>query len=376
MSETAFTTEVSNDPASLPRALALAGMNETLRHIIFEALRKAEMEAEEPAQFRAQVRWPLVLSLMAQVGVHRVVMENGLVFEVSPDSRIEQALLLSLSARPDHVWEPQTTKLLVALVANGRDVIVGGAYIGDQALFIARVLADNYPARVVHAFEPMDHAFRGLLRNIQINHLGNVSAHRLSLWDGSERLGLAGHAGLASSLPVDEVPGGEIVESISINEYIKSQGSPPVGLIMLDTEGGEEKALRGASDLLSLSPGEAPDVIFELHRNFVDWSDGLTNTSIVRLLSSQGYNIFAIRDLHGNYPMMDQPIEVIPADSVYLEGPPHGFNLLASKDGRLIERLDLRVVRNVSPKLIPEKDPALHHPMGGFRFDQRPHVGI
>jgi FkbM family methyltransferase len=367
VAETPFTTEIDSRPESLPRALALAGIDESLRNKIFDALRRAELSAKQPQQFREQVRWPIVLSLLQQVGVHRILMSNGLVFEICPDSRIEQALLLSTSARPDHVWEPQTTKLLTALAAD--HVVVGGAYIGDQALFIARALAERNSTGQVHAFEPMDHAFRRLLRNIEINKLANVQAHRLALWDNAAELALAGHAGLASSVPVDHALGVEVVAGISIDEYLKRHDSPGVGLIMLDTEGGEERALRGARDLLSRAAGKAPQVIFELHRNFVDWSDGLLNTSIVKLLVGHGYHIYAIRDLHGNFSMTNQPIEVIPAEAVYLDGPPHGFNMLASKEPDIVARLHLRVVRHVSPKLIPEKDPALHHPVDGFRSD-------
>jgi hypothetical protein len=53
-------------------------------------------------------------------------------------------------------------------------------------------------------------------------------------------------------------------------------------------------------------------------------------------------------------------------DRVYLEGPPHGFNMLATKDRDLVGRLGLRIVENVSPKLLLDKDPALHHPLGGL----------
>src|SRR5437773_1775096 len=107
---------------ALAKALAAAGRNEALRNAMFEALRQAEAEAECPAAFRQQVRWPLLNALLADAGTHRVVLENGLVFEVAPDSRIEQALLLSPDAHPDHVWEPQTTRLLLALAAGAENV--------------------------------------------------------------------------------------------------------------------------------------------------------------------------------------------------------------------------------------------------------------
>jgi len=365
LSETLFTTEITSDPAELARALARAGANSRLRETIFEALRRAETEADDPASFREQVRWPLVMSLLGEGGTHKVRMKNGLVFEVGPDSRIEQALLLSLSAEPDHVWEPQTTRLLVALSAGAEHVIVGGAYIGDHVLFIARELAKQQPPGVVHAFEPMSHTFNRLVRNIELNDAANVRPHRLGLWDRRASLSLSGAAALASSLEGADGAGGAI-ESVSIDEYAQANELSSVGLIMLDTEGGEERALVGARELLSRPAGAAPHVVFEVHRNFVDWTNGLENTSVVRLMTENGYEVFAIRDLHGNRSMEGQPIEVIPVDRVYLEGPPHGFNMLASKDPEIVGRLSLRVVEGVSPKLLPEKDPALHHPLGGW----------
>ena len=84
---------------------------------------------------------------------------------------------------------------------------------------------------------------------------------------------------------------------------------------------------------------------------------------MVTFLTSQGYDVFAIRDFHNNYPMANEPIEVIPVDRVYLDGPPHGFNTLATRDGDLVQRLGLRIVRDVSPKLLLDKDPALHLPL-------------
>jgi FkbM family methyltransferase len=361
-----MTSEITIDSSMLARALAAAGKNEQLRSIIFDALREAEAAADDPKVFRDQIRWPLVLSLLSEVRNHRVVLENGLIFEVGPDSRIEQALLLSPVAHPDHVWEPQTSKLLTALATGVSHVIVGGAYIGDQVLLMARAAANCNPPGVIHAFEPMDHAFACLQRNLELNDLRNVVAHRLGLWDRSNvSLSVEGHLGLASSIPLEEgrIASGEVIESVKIDEYVESRRLSSVGLIMLDTEGGEEKALVGARALLARPWPDAPNVVFEVHRNFVDWTNGLENTSIVKLLTSQGYVVFAIRDFHDNIPMGEEPIEIIPVDCVYLEGPPHGFNLLATKDADLVRRLGLCVVKNVSPKLLLHKDPALHHPL-------------
>ena len=354
-----MSSEIVADNSILAQALAAAGKDQKLRNAVFDALRQAELESHDPAHFREQVRWPLILSLLSEAKTHSVVLENGLIFEVSPDSRIEQALLLSTEAHPDHVWEPQTTRLLTALAAETSNVIVGGAYIGDHVLFLARAVGK---AGVVHAFEPMQRPFDRLLHNLKVNDIQNVVANRMGLWDrGRVTLTVEGHLGLASSKPeAEDNTGGERIESISIDEYVESRQISPLGLIMLDTEGGEEKALAGASETIAK---DAPNIVFEIHRHFVDWSDGLEKTSIVEFLRSRGYSVFAIRDFHNNYRMADHPIEIIPVDRVYLDGPPHGFNALATTDPNLVQRLDLRIVENVSPKLLLHKDPALHQPI-------------
>ncbi len=373
-----MTSEIELDPASVVEALAAAGMRESLRRSIFEALRLAEVTAPDATHFRETVRWPVLCSMLRDVDVHRVELADGLVFEFRADSRIEKALLLSREERPDHVWEPQTTKLLVELARGADHVIVGGAYIGDHVLPIAKALGG---AGVVHAFEPMKHTFALLQRNVANNKLANVIAHRRALWDSTgEHLTLDGALALGSSVPVDDRPltnGSkpdepvEVVMSLAIGDYVQKQGLVGVDLIMLDIEGGEERALTGAAALLDLPPPHAPDVVFEVHRTFVDWSDGLENTALVQLMTTRGYTVYAVRDFHDNWSMVGEPIEVIPVDRVHLDGPPHGFNLLASKDADLVQRLDLRIVENVSPKLIVDRDPKLHHPVGGLKSSQR-----
>jgi FkbM family methyltransferase len=351
-----MSSEIIADLELLAPALATAGKNERVRNAVFAALRQAETEADDPALFREQVRWPLILALLAEAKTHRVVLQNGLLFDIGADSRIEKALLLSTEEHPDHVWEPQTTKLVTALAKGATNVIVGGAYIGDHVAFIARACAKTGK---VHAFEPSGHSYDRLLHHIELNNLRNVVAHRLGLWDISDvALQLEGDLALASSVPM--IDPASAFDSVSIDDYVGSEKLASVGLIMLDTEGGEENALHGARQTIAR---DSPNIVFEIHRNFVDWTNGLENTSIVTFLTAQGYDVFAIRDFHNNYPMAGMPVEIVPVRHVYLEGPPHGFNVLATKDPELIDRLQLKVVKDVSPKLLLHKDPALHQPL-------------
>lgn len=345
---------------SLPDATRFAA----LRGILLETLRLAEQVADCPHRFRIEVRRPMVRALLGPSERHQIRLAKGLVIEVGFDSRIEEALLLSSQAEPDHVWEPQTTKLLLALAKGAAHVIVGGAYIGDQVIFLAQSLASQLPHGIVHAFEPMKSAHARLLRNVQLNQFANVVVQQCGLWDINTNLQLVGPPALASASPVtgDALPT-EVVPAVSLDCYIAAQALDSVGLVMLDLEGGEEHALAGAQELLGRPWPQAPHLVFEVHRDYVDWSQGLENTSLVRHLMACGYRLWAIRDYQDNQPMGNIPVEVIPIDQVYLAGPPHGFNLLASKEHDLVERLQLRVVTHVSPKLLHGKDPALHQPL-------------
>jgi FkbM family methyltransferase len=297
--------------------------------------------------------------MCAMSQAQRITLADGLIFEVGTQSRIEQALLDRADSHPDHVWEPQTTRLLKQLGRDAGNVIIGGAYIGDHALPVARQMqADG----MVHAFEPMRGPFERLEHHKEINGVENLACYQMALWDSSgATLQIAGDWALASASD-SPVEGGSDVAAIAIDDFVRQQQLDRVGLIHLDLEGGEERALRGADEVLARPPGEAPHLTFEVHREHVDWTDGLAATPILSYVLGKGYRAWAVRDFHGNEPMEGRAIEIVPLDSVYLEGPPHGFNMLATKEDDLETRLGLRVVPGVSPKLLWDKDPALHHP--------------
>ena len=66
---------------------------------------------------------------------------------------------------------------------------------------------------------------------------------------------------------------------------------------------------------------------------------------------------------HAN--MEKNPVELITFSSIYLEGPPHGFNVLALPQDLSLPK-GVKLVNGVSPKLLLHKDPKYHHPSDGF----------
>jgi FkbM family methyltransferase len=332
---------LGEDPATRARMIAALQQFERLPQNRFTTVRD-------------DVTGPVVDALHASLPVIRKELSNGLVFEFPYRSKIARDFVMSRPEKPDHVWEPQTTKLLLHLAGKVADVVVGGAYFGDQAIPIANAMRGR---GTCHAFEADAVQAAMIERNASINGLDNVRVNALGLWSQPATLRLVGHDALAGATESENG-----IAATTIDAYANSLGLR-IGLIMLDLEGGELHALRGASEQLARN---APFIVFEVHRSYVDWSQGLRNTEIVQFLAALGYTIHAIRDFQSNYDLGGRPVELVPIDTAYLEGPPHGFNLFAFRDAAVIDDELFRVIPNVSPKLLFHRDPKLHHPAGGL----------
>lgn len=350
----------------LANALAVVGQNEGLRARFLELCRDAEVTlARRDFSVRDEITGPIIDALHSDAGIIRKTLNTGMVFDFHYRSKIAREIVMSPESNPDHVWEPQTTRLLVYLAADAPHVIIGGAYSGDQAILVAKKLAET--GGTCHAFEPNNDQRKMLERNAQNNGLDNIEFNALGLWqDDDTTLKLVGDDSFAHPEVVEDNGAGvdeDAFATTSINGYGTRRKLDRIGLIMLDIEGAEIQALRGADHYLRQPAGTAPTVVFEVHRDYVDWSQGLENTDIIRLLTGHGYEVYALRDFNANVPMANSPIELVPPARTYLEGPPHGFNMLAVKDPAIIQNDLFRICYDVSPKLLWHKDPELHHPL-------------
>ena len=357
-----------DEAAKLQAILGRVGQNELARTQFIAACQLVESLPENATTPREDLTGPILDALHQHVQVLRKELSNGIMFDFYYRSRIARDFVMSSPAKPDHVWEPQTTKLLLHLSQGASNVIVGGAYFGDQAILIADQLQPG--GGVCHAFEPDADQADMLEHNARLNKLSNVRVNKVGLWsDCVTRLQLTGPDALATSVPVeagDDLNGeqDQSFPTITIDDYLSERNIERVELIMLDLEGGELEALRGAQGQLSLPTRVAPHVVFEVHRSYVDWTGGLENTEIGKYLGGFGYRLFAIRDFQSNFDMRGRPIELVNAATVYLEGPPHGFNMLAVKDSAVLDDR-YKICDGVSPKLLLHKDPRLHHPTDG-----------
>ncbi len=325
--------------------------NKELRQYFIEALTEFETKGGYPqTNVRDIVSGPLADELFLGEKFSKQL-DNGIRINFVYNSKIAREFLLSQPAVPNHVWEPQTTKLLLHFSKGAKNVIIAGAYFGDQAIPVAWNIKES---GVCHTFEPNKNNSDLIIENAQLNGLTNVLINNLALWNKSnEQLVFEGEDALASTVTAGE-NNSNILHSITIDDYVAQHKVDPVNLLMIDVEGSEIKVLEGAKEMLRKYK---PVVVFETHSLYNDWSKGLQNSDSVKLMTSLGYEVFAIREFHQNIDTGSMPVELLPLDRTYCEIPPHhGFNLLAVPSKELIENDLFRMVYDLSPKLILPKN--------------------
>ncbi|MFZ4593176.1 MAG: FkbM family methyltransferase [Verrucomicrobiaceae bacterium] len=301
---------------------------------------------------RDQVTGPLVDSLFLGCRF-RKTLANGLRFDFTHTGRISREFILS-AEHPDHVWEPQTTRLLLHFAAQAEHAIVGGAYFGDQALLMAHAMRAH--GGQVHAFEPGARQHADLVENAHQNDLHTLFARAVGLWSRpGVRLRFDGADELASPSEAPPVSDPETVPTTTVDACLAERGIAHLDLLMIDVEGGEQSVLQGARHQLERPAAEAPVVVFETNSRYSDWSQGLAKAETCVFLAERGYHLYAIRDHHANFNMQGRPVELIPVDRTFIEGPPHGFNMLAIKNPERLNDPLFRLVQDVSPKLLPHK---------------------
>lgn len=348
------------DGKRLQLALHQLGRNPILRAKIIEMLIQAEPSFQVDGSVRDIITGPIVDALHSDDDEYEKRLGDGTRFKFLFRTKIARDFLMANETYLTHVWEPQTTKLLIHLTTGMRaDVIVGGAYFGDQAVLVAKKIADT--GGIVHCFEPNVDQVRFLQQNCALNNIGNTRVQSKGLWSQSKlKMRLDGFDSFATAIATE---GGEGFETITIDDYCAEAEIQAVGLIQLDIEGAEFPALQGARGIIIR---DRPHIVFEIHKEYTDWTKGLQHTEICHFLSNLGYSVFAVRDFNSHFEMPGKPVEIIPYDRVYLEGPPHGFNMVAVGDKGILSPPHFKIVTDVSPKLLLHKDPSLHHPTDGI----------
>ena len=134
-------------------------------------------------------------------------------------------------------------------VANGRDIIDAGAYIGDSALVFGRFFSK---CRRIYAFEPDAKSCALMEKTIAMNKISNIIPVRLALGDANSEGELTSNgmgANLLERKFGNETEGDRKVKIVRLDDYVKQNNIVP-GVIKTDLEGFEMHFLRGAMDTI------------------------------------------------------------------------------------------------------------------------------
>ncbi len=332
--------------------------NPAYRDNLISSIVKFEIDSGYPnSNVRDKISGPLSdLLFMGENFTKKL--ENGILINFTYNSKIAREFLLSNPSIPDHVWEPQTTKLLLHFSKNAKNVVIAGAYFGDQAILIANNIKSE--GGLCHAFEPNKNNSDLIKHNAELNQLQNILVNNFALWNKSgEKLVFEGEDALASTKLADSNYNNALI-TLSIDDYIEDENISSLDLLMIDVEGSEFKVIEGAQQSIKK---HKPVIVFETHSLYDDWSKGLENSPSVTFFKALGYEIFAVREFHQNIDTKQMPIELLSPENTFCETPPHhGFNMLAVPKKELVDNNLFRIVKNLSPKLILTKNSELFFP--------------
>ena len=166
--------------------------------------------------------------------------------------------------------ESDLVELFDGIFVRGMTFLDIGAHIGYYTLqAAARVGGEG----AVHAFEPIGKTFEYLKKNILLNKLTNVHVNQYIVHDccGKKEVFVYDerNVGTSSILEIDgkEPESVEIVECITIDEYITQKRLKEVHALKIDVEGNELRVLKGMKNLLESK--SLLHIIVEIHEEYL-----------------------------------------------------------------------------------------------------------
>jgi len=150
----------------------------------------------------------------------------------------------SLLSRGDYDWE--AISWLLPLVDPASHIVFVGAHLG--ALLVP--VAVRSGSRKIVAFEPVPNTYRLLTLNLALNGLAGVTAYQQAIGDTAGEVRFTQNPINTGNSRVSST--GEIVVPVStLDEALTREAWTHTDLLVLDTEGFEARAMRGAARTLA-----------------------------------------------------------------------------------------------------------------------------
>jgi FkbM family methyltransferase len=210
---------------------------------------------------------------------------HGIVMEVDLSKPAERAI-------PFNAFEPTITRHFLDIVKEGGVVFDVGAWIGYYALLAAK------NAEKVVAIEADKTNYQRIIRNVDFNSFSNIIVLNIAVGDKSST-GVLLEAQVSSMHKVASIGIGKKIEIESLDNIITKLNIKKINVLIMDIEGYEYFALKGLQN--SLTSRIIKNIICEIHPKFLE-ENGVTESDIVKLLSTYDYTIITLQKLNGFKP--------------------------------------------------------------------------
>lgn len=203
-------------------------------------------------------------------------------------------------------FEPMTTAVIKKYVREGMTVFDIGANIGCHTLLFAKLVGRGK----VISFEPMSWAYSKLKRNLELNNFNNIKLEKIAL---SNVIRTSQDIHFRTSWTLDGTSQGpnnkEIVDFITLDEYIIKNNINKVDFIKLDVDGYEYKVISGG---LATLKRDKPLLLMELGIYSLQGArDNIHD--LVNTLTGIGYKFYSENNLN-RFQNSDAMINSIPKD--------------------------------------------------------------
>jgi FkbM family methyltransferase len=206
-------------------------------------------------------------------------------------------------------WNPAEYHAFRAAAGPGTVALDVGANVGAFTLLLARWVR---PGGRVYAFEPAPGAVDGLVRHLALNGVGDaVSVVRAAVSSSSGTATLTAD-GASGTNRLAESPGGERVETVTIDDFCAREGVRPT-FIKIDVEGAELDVLRGARETIAAAGG-ALALFVEMHPG--TWREmGIGAADLRAELERQGLRAVPLREVHDPWALEGECLRLVPVSA-------------------------------------------------------------
>jgi FkbM family methyltransferase len=181
-------------------------------------------------------------------------------------------------------------------IKDGWTIVDVGAGVGDFSLYAGY----GRPEAVVYALEPFEESYHLFIENLTLNAVVNVFAFQRALWgesgdlvlelSGGEPLQISSQ-GLGQTL---DITGLDVVQALSLHDFLKSEHIDRVDLMKMDCEGAEY-------EILMQAPQEAHEKIDRVIMEYHDLNDMKNHQVLAAFFEELGYQVRVVEnEVHAN----------------------------------------------------------------------------